>query len=94
MKMFCNFKKTLIKNITLLVFEFFNSVYNRILFSEESNFAMYNNLVLASFRKINLIFIYYLFDYKSIVAFHEMSSFVVIRAVMLYVVTSTENIKI
>ena len=69
-EMFYNFKRALIENIILLV-----------LFSEDRNFAIHNNLVLASFRKINLIFIN-LLVWLFIVAFYEMSSFVVIQVVI------------
>ena len=65
-----NFKRTLIENIILLV-----------LFSEGRHFAMHNSLILASFRKINLIFIN-LVVWLFIVAFYEMSSFAVIQVVV------------
>ena len=68
-EMFYNFKRTLTENIILLV-----------LFSEDRNFVIHNSLVLASFRNINLIFIY-LLVWLFIVAFYEMSSFVVIQIV-------------
>ena len=69
-EMFYNFKRALIENIILLV-----------LFSEDRNFAIHNNLVLASFRKINLIFVN-LLVWLIIVAFYEMSSFAVIQVVI------------
>ena len=69
-EIFYNFKRTLIENIILLV-----------LFSEDWNFAIHNSLVLASFRKINLIFIN-LLVWLIIVAFYEMSSFAVIQVVI------------
>ena len=69
-EIFYNFKRTLIENIILLV-----------LFSEDRHFARHNSLVLASFRKINLIFIN-LLVWLIIVAFYEMSSFAVIQVVI------------
>ena len=59
----------------------FSTASNRTLFSEDSYFATHNSLVLASIRNINLIFIN-LIVWLFIVAFYEMSSFVVIHVVI------------